>query len=289
MAVIRNTKSNKYLNCSNKADAILNGYWQDDILYKGGSKVTIKAGNGNDTIKNNGKNVLFSYTAGDGNDKIIGFRADSTLSISGISYSTKKSYEDIIITVGKGKITIVGAANSSAIHINNDVILTNKTKSPVTVSSSVKTIDSSIRTTAASIKGNGLDNSIIGGKENDSLYGRSGNDTIFGNAGDDKLYGSNGDDVLTGGKGNDSLWGDDGADTFIYVKGNGKDFIFGFDNDDMLKINGNFSASYNKSKDEIYFKVGKTSSAITLKYFTATIFNINGNDYKISGSNLVKK
>ncbi|MBR4152339.1 MAG: hypothetical protein IKT98_05215, partial [Selenomonadaceae bacterium] len=61
------------------------------------------------------------------------------------------------------------------------------------------------------------------------------------------------------------------------------------DNSDMLKITGTFSASYNKSKKEITFKVGKTASAITLKDFTATSFNINGTAYKISGTNLIKK
>ena len=60
-----------------------------------------------------------------------------------------------------------------------------------------------------------------------------------------------------------------------------------FANDDMLKITGTFSASYNKSKKEIYFKVGSTSKAITLKDFTATSFNVNGDAYKISNKKLV--
>ena len=57
----------------------------------------------------------------------------------------------------------------------------------------------------------------------------------------------------------------------------------------MLKITGTFSASYNKFKKEIAFKVGSTASAITLKDFTASTFNVNGTNYKISGSKLVKK
>ena len=101
------------------------------------------------------------------------------------------------------------------------------------------------------------------------------------------MYGSNGDDVLNGGAGNDSLWGDDGADTFIYSSG--KDFIYGFEDDDMLKITSSFSSSYSSSNKEIYFKVGSTSKAITLKDYTATSFNVNGTNYKISGSKLVKK
>ena len=58
----------------------------------------------------------------------------------------------------------------------------------------------------------------------------------------------------------------------------------------MLKITGTFSASYNKFKKEIAFKVGSTKNAITLKDFGSTsTFNVNGTNYKISGSKLVKK
>lgn len=54
----------------------------------------------------------------------------------------------------------------------------------------------------------------------------------------------------------------------------------------MLQITGTFSASYSKSKKEIYFKIGKTSNALTLKSFTATTFNVNDNSYKINGTTL---
>ena len=58
----------------------------------------------------------------------------------------------------------------------------------------------------------------------------------------------------------------------------------------MLKITGTFAGTYNKSKKEIYFKVGSTANAITLKDFGSTsTFNVNGTNYKISGSKLVKK
>ena len=149
-----------------------------------------------------------------------------------------------------------------------------------------------------SISGNAGNDSLVGGKGNDKLYGNAGNDTLFGGVGNDtlsgysgkdKLFGGAGNDSLLGGKGNDSLWGNAGADTFIYGKGDGQDIIYGFANDDMLKITGTFSASYNKSKKEIYFNVDSTAKAITLKDFTTTSFNINSSSYKISGTKLIKK
>ena len=87
--------------------------------------------------------------------------------------------------------------------------------------------------------------------------------------------------------GNDSLIGGDGADTLS--GGDGKNIIYGFENDDLLKITGKFSASYSKSKAEVYFKVGTTKNAITLHDFTATSFHVNGATYQISGSKFVKK
>ncbi len=73
-----------------------------------------------------------------------------------------------------------------------------------------------------------------------------------------------------------------------YSSGDGKDIIWGFENDDILKIIAKFSMSYSKSKGEVYFKVGSTKNAITLHDFTASSFNVNGTSYKISGSKLVK-
>ena len=143
-------------------------------------------------------------------------------------------------------------------------------------------------------------NQIDGGSGNDKIYssgsynkitGGNGNDYIevtYGNS-SNTVIGGAGNDTLIGGKGNDSLWGGNGADTFIYNFGDGKDIIFGFENNDMLQITGAFSASYNKTKKELYFKVGSTAEAITLKNFTATSFNVNGGSYKIIGTSLVRK
>ena len=286
----------------------------NDLVYNNGSSVTITGGKGNDTIYNswhnlygrvdiyssNSSSIVFKYSSGDGNDKIYGFKSDSTLSIGGGSYSTKKSGSDVIVTVGTGKISLIGAASLSKVNIkgtksggstsSTTKTVTDKTKSPVTVGSAVKTINASSRTKAVKITGNSLANTIKGGSGKDILYGKAGNDSILGNAGNDKLYGGKGNDTLTGGKGNDSLWGNAGKDTFIYAKGDGKDVIYGFDNTDMLKITGTFAGTYNKSKKEVYFKVGSTANAITLKDFGSTsTFNVNGTNYKISGSKLVKK
>lgn len=80
------------------------------------------------------------------------------------------------------------------------------------------------------------------------------------------FYGINSGIMAMGeGTGNDLLWGDNGADTSIYKSSEGKDIIYGFNDIDMLKISGTFSAKYNETTKAVAFKVGSTASAITTK------------------------
>ena len=256
---------------------------------------TINGGTGNDSIRNESDDVLFIYKSGDGNDKILGFNETSTLSIVGGSYSTKKSGDDIIVTVGNGKISLIGAASLSKINIkgkketSTTLTVTNSTKSPVTVGSAIKTINASSRTKAVKITGNANANTITGGSKNDSIYGGNGNDSILGGAGNDRLYGQKGNDTLWGGAGNDSLWGGSGNDTFIYKAGEGTDKIFDYTSGDMLKIlNGKFSKS-KYSNGTLSLTISGGGQVLFDNVTTSTNFNINGTSYKISGSKLVKK
>ena len=345
----------------------LNGNAGNDSLIGGTGNDTLTGGDGNNVFifgKNSGKDVIVDYKVG--KDKIkfleVGI-VSSSVKGSDVVFNLGQD-NSVIIAGGKNKkITVVDKNNkeTSKIYVNDTLTVTNSTKSPVTVNSTIKTIDASKRTNAVKITGNALANnissgsnkdtidgaagndSILGNAGNDSLVGRDGNDTINGGAGSDKIYGNAGNDslvggdgadtisggagadsiygnagndnlaggdgndaiaggtgndnlhagagndTLIGGKGNDKLWGDAGKDTFVYASGDGKDIIYGFDNTDMFQITGAFSTSYSKSKKEVYFKVGSTASAITLKDFSATTFSVNSINYKISGSKLVRK
>ena len=297
---------NVFMDGGNGNDFISNG----ERYFRGSKNSTIFGGTGNDTIYNEynsgyysyeGSNVLFKYNYGDGNDIIYGFDDSDTLSISGGSYSTTNRNYDVIVTVGEGKISLIGAAryNVNIIRQVSTKTLTNKNSANITIGADIDVAAASTRTKAIKIVGNIFDNTIVGGSKSDSLYGGKGADSLIGNAGNDKIYGEAGNDILKGGAGNDSLWGgagndslwgDVGNDTFIYAQGDGKDVIFGFESADLLQITGTFSASYSKAKKEIYFDVGTTTNAITLKDFGSTAsFNVNGTNYKISGTKLIKK
>lgn len=115
-----------------------------------------------------------------------------------------------------------------------------------------KTVDASNVSKSFALTGNDYYNVLIDGKGNDSL---------------------------TGVKGKDTLTGGNGSDVFVCEKGDGKDFIFGFGNDDLLEIVGlgqKVTGTFNKSGDELTVKAGSTTVAV-FKDFSATTFNVNKN------------
>ena len=286
-----------------KGDDSLIGNKGSDKLYGQAGNDTLRGNSGNDTLYGGeGKDI---FICGSGKDVITDYESGDKISLSAAITKATVSGNDVVFTLNKNSLTVKNGKGKKLTVIGTDgkettktygssttstlLAVTDSTSSPVTVGSSIKLIDASARTKTVKITGNSSANTILGGSNKDTLYGEGGNDSLVGNAGNDKLYGGVGDDTLTGGKGNDSLWGDAGKDTFIYEKGSGKDVIYDFADDDMLKITGDFSTSYNKSKDKIYFKVGSTENAITLEDFTATTFNINGTNYEMKNTKLVSK
>ena len=114
------------------------GTGDDFIRFWNGNHGTVKGGEGNDTIKSSyaekdvilsgGKgndfieliqcsHVIIEYSKGDGQDLIKGFNSTSTLKIVGNSYFTTKRGSDVIVTVGEGSITLVGATSLSKVNI----------------------------------------------------------------------------------------------------------------------------------------------------------------------------
>ena len=259
--------------------AIIGGGGNDKLTFSG-SKVTVTGGKGNDVfVYEKGDNVIADFTAG---DKVSIGAAISKTSLSGSNAIFTIGKNTLTVTKGKDKeITFITAKNKEQTVIGGALLADNSTNAKVTLEKWRTTADASSRTKTIQITGNAGNDSILGG---------DGADTLSGGTGDDKIYGGDGKDALRGGKGNDSLWGGNGADSFIYASGDGNDVIYGFDNTDMLQITGTFSGTYNKSQKAVSFKVGSTSNAITLKDFgTTSTFNVNGINYKISGSSLKKK
>ena len=268
--------------------SVSGGSGNDTILVIGYGN-TISGGAGSDVIGNIPESMdsdfgdytgnVYQYSSGDGNDRILGFNELDTLQIGdGTStYSTVKSGNNIIVTVGKGKITLVGAASLSKVNIkgkkSTTLTVTNSDKSPVTVDSSIKIINASARTKAVKITGNALDNSIVGGTKGDSLVGGKGNDTLIG------------------GKGNDTLKGGNGADIFVYSAG--KDVITDYAEEDKISI-ASGTAQITTSGNNVVFNVGsgkitvKDAKGKVVKYLdkSGKELTYTGDNVKIDGSKI---
>ena len=230
--------------------ATIKGLGGNDTITNSGDSVSVDGGSGKDILSNSGKNV--TLYGGSGNDTLTGGSSAD------------------ILRGGSGNDSLNGGDDNDKLYGNagNDTLLGGNGAD-----------------TLSGYTGNDI---LYGGAGNDSLNGGDGKDTLNGGSGKDKLLGGAGNDSLNGGTGNDSLWGGSGSDTFYYAKGDGKDVIYGFANNDSLTLDGlTFTSSYSSTSGALALKV--TSGSVTLKDFTATTFHINSSTYKLSGTKLVKQ
>ena len=282
---------------------ISGGAGSDNIFNDSDNSATISGGKGNDEISFGiySKNNVVKYASGDGNDTVWGFKATDTLKISGGTYSTQASGYDVLVKVGNGTINLKNAyANADNIHINNKTIKLKRKTIKLTADNNeldiVRDSVSVVGTASNDFIGNGGSNvTINAGKGNDTITNWSGsNVSIYGGAGADILRGGSGQSTLWGGAGNDTLRGGDGKDIFVYKPNEGTDRIFDYASGDMLKIlksNGKSGGTFTKSKfsdGTLSLTISGGGQILLDDVNTSTNFNINGTNYKISGSTLKK-
>ena len=237
---------------------------------------TISGGTGDDTIVNN-KNgldeIVFRYREGDGNDVIEGFGNKSTLDLGGANYASVKSGDDIVLTVGDGKITLKGAMNLSTVNIDGVIdqpLETENRKDDALVvggNYGDHITNTGKNVTIDGIGGNdtitnsGTNVSIEGGNGEDSVENQSSEVSISGGLGNDSIRNSGFNVSMSGGEGNDSII-NNGANVTIeggtdrdtieignstnalikYKAGDGNDVIRGFRADSTLLIAGGIPA-----------------------------------------------
>ena len=284
---IRNNGTSVSIDAGAGDDSISNGYSSvtidsgagDDTVINDGAAVSISGGTGNDSIRNWGTNVtingdagddyfdiydstnaLIVYNADDGFDTIDAFNETATLQIGDGTgtYSATKSGDDIILTVGNGKITLRGAATLSSVNI----------------------------------LGTGLGDfdvatSIDGGRGNDTLESTHGDNTLTGGKGNDIFLYKGGNDVIT----DYSEKGTNGADKIIIDSGltyenyelDGGNVILNYaDENSLTIIDGKGKAitfAGNKSTIRIYSDEGildGKKKSITLKADTNDPFSGTG-------------
>ena len=274
-------------NCSFNID-ISGGAGNDSISNEGSEYVTISGGKGNDTIYNNyGSKVLFKYAAGDGNDIIQGFLADSTLKILDSSYSVKNNGYDIIVTVGKGKITLVGAARLSQVNIEGKDIYNPSDAKIIKLTEGNDTYNNFIEEATIkafdgndSIKNSSPNVLINVGDGDDYVRNESSSVTIIGETGNDKIENAYGgrNSSINSGAGDDTVWNGGGSNVTINC---------GAGNDSAEVYGENISISGGAGNDKINLFDGAYYSDITVNGGKGDDI-IYSNDYYDNGNVLIE-
>ncbi len=209
-------------------DSIYNGGYYDEYYeaWKSASaNSTLKGGSGNDSIRNNAenaviiggegddtitllegnetmnadsKNVLISYTKGDGNDLIQGLNENSTLQINGTVDKAGSNNTDIFLTVGEGIITVEVAFGLSSVNI-------------------VDEMGNAIELNITEFESNGTDeaDSLINDSDNFKFNALGGDDTISNSGTEVTIDGGNDNDSITNYAANSSISGGNGDDTIL--------------------------------------------------------------------------
>ncbi len=275
---------------ANKSEMLLGGDGMD-ILF---------GGKGNDTLVGGADSDGFMYASGDGADTIADYTQDVDILYitSGDVSAAKiaKNKKDVVLTVGKGSITLKNTANAkidiSTSHggylLSQDSIsLWNNFTGTLDANKLLSTIEQidgsgvtqgialrSRSNLATTVKGGSGNDTITGSNKNDFLQGNGGADSLTGGAGRDTLYGGTGSDTLYGGAGDDYLSGGTGSDVFMYTNGEGNDTIADFTAEDTVQIlratvtkatleNGNADVKLTVGKGSLTLKnTGNTDIAV---------------------------
>ena len=192
------------------------------------------------------------------------------MQISGAKYSTTKSGDDLIFTVGTGKITVVGGTNTT---FNIEGTLDSGTDTTPTDTLPVGiSVKSGVLTTSTKFTGNEINLADYEAtKVNASAMSKAV--SIVGSDFNDSITGGNGADTISGGSGKNTLTGGNGKDIFVYESGN--DIITDYKaGEDSIKISGKISQTSYKGKDVIF----------TIGDGTLTVKNSKGKEISVTDS-----
>ena len=280
---------NDYLRDRFSPQGLFSGGAGNDTIRVYGRLSTITGGTGNDKISLHSTNELIKYKSGDGNDTIYGFNSTDTLTISGGSYSTQASGSDIVVTVGKGKITLKDV-KGNAVYINKKNVGGSSTnKKFIVLTSGNDTLNSSLE--GATISGGKGDDvletdfsdkvSISGGAGNDDIQNWFGNNvTLSGGAGNDNITNYGGDNVsIYGGTGNDTIRNDAALEWNSAT--NSFDTIDSPDNVSLWGGAGNDLLYGGEGKDIFIYKPGEGNDTI-LNYANGDLLKITGGTFSKS-------
>ena len=271
----------------------ITGSDKSDTIFAGTGSTTINARGDNDYISLASAKALVEYASGDGNDFIAGFNANSTLNITDASYSSVKRGDNVILTVGSGKITLEGAASLDNLNITSSdttgVTVDNSTDNTLITGTAYDDLitNSGRRVTVRALAGddyiaNDIDSSVTvasqvanlidAGAGNDTIYNHhSYHPTLLGGDGNDSIAVNKGHRIFAdGGDGNDTIVGltTDTTDSSDWAMG-GYATILGGDGNDYINPFYSNNATING---------GDGNDTIIMMGADSTITGSTGND-----------
>ncbi len=301
---------NDYIYSSTQSDYMING----DYGY-----VTIDAGSGNDTIeifdpntkviggygndlislRGSWSNNVIQYSSGDGNDTVYGYNASDTISITGGTYTKSTVGNNVILKVGSGAMTLVGASGETLNIAGGDG---NSGSSGVTLSNSKKNTVISGTSYADSIYNSGANVTINSGAGNDSINNAGNNVLIDAGAGNDSTWGGGDKVTINGGAGNDrlELWGTNSVintgdgNNEVFIHGNnvtvngstGKDFVEIWDDYSGFPLKAVGRAKVSTGADNDFVRNYGAGATINTGAGNDTIQIISGYTYNSTRSNV---
>ena len=286
---------------SNKNYITIDAGAGNDTIQNYGSYVTITPGAGNDTVyiansSGYGKNILYKYSAGDGNDTITGLDSNDTLQISGSSYTTTTSGYDLVFNVGNSSILvnggtytnftvdgIFGGSSLGSNDINNfssNTVLTG-TSGKDTIRNYAQNVTINADNGDDSIHNEGYNSSINAGNGNDTVYNEGSYVTIDAGAGSNSVKNYYGESIqIYSGNGADSIYNEGGNNLTINA-GVGNNYISNSVGSNVQISTGadNDSISNEKGSNYVTIDAGAGRDYISNYGASVKIYAGDGNDY----------
>ncbi|MAX72338.1 MAG: peptidase [Nioella sp.] len=147
--------------------------------------------------------VIENYTAGSGNDSVLGNAADNTLFGNDGNDTLLGGLGADRLVGGAGRDLASYAQAGGGVLADLQFAFANTGEATGDTYSGIEDITGSDQ--ADDLRGDARDNVVSGGGGDDFLYGRDGDDTLLGGAGNDILIGGNGADLLNGGAGQNRI------------------------------------------------------------------------------------
>ena len=280
-------ESDKIITASNKNATVISGAGNDSVIVSGTGDVVVEAGSGddvvriastaqsimtvnagvgNDTIYSNGGSNVFLYQTGDGDDVIHGYDGYNEIQISGSSYSTTTAGNDVIIQVGTGSISLVGAKDKTLnIKVGKDSL-------PAGIS-----ISGEILTASSVFSGEEIDLADYSSVTKVNATALTRGVTIVGSAAKNSMKGGKGADTISGGGGNDTVSLGGGADVYIYSSGN--DLIQDYAAADKIKLaSASITGSSLSGSDVVLKTSGGNLTVKNGKSKAITVIDASGNE-----------